>query len=182
VAVPRYADPGEIAVWPDGESVFLSLQVEGGWTALLVRVADGKVELLPRVRHVLQHVAFSNDGTRLAAAVVKGEQQVYCWELPARTLLGKFPVEGKPVAFEPDGKLLVANEGAHETLILIDPDNGNLRALVKLPQVGRGSAAAYSPDRRLLAVNTTRDITVWDLKADKALHHLPGGARALAFS
>jgi WD40 repeat protein len=180
--VPSYDGIGMIAVSPRGETLVVSQLLENGQTqALIFRLPSGKVESLSEVKHLLDLPVFSADGSRLATSIMHGSL-LCCWDIRSNRLLGKFQLDGRALAFTPDGQSVLVWTRESDALTLLDLKRGTARPLGKLPAIGIDAAAMFSADGRWLAVNTARNITVLDLKTETVLRDFPGGARALAFS
>ena len=112
-------------------------------------------------------VLFSPDGTKLAATCDRGAVQL--WDLGFGALLwqSKPPRERRvtAAAFAPDGQSLATSSGEDGTVHLWDVRNG--RELLVLHPAGRRAEyvpVAFSPDGKLLACGTERQIRFYDLR------------------
>ncbi len=134
-------------------------------------------------------VAFSPGGERLASA--GGDGTVKVWDLRTRKAAQTFKAHADSVvsvAFHPDGKHL-ASRGADRRVKVWDLTATGQAVWAERCDATRkfGSACtvAFSPDGRLLAAGTDGVVKVWDWKARRLLHDLPGHgfhSIAVAFS
>ncbi|WP_262843834.1 TIR domain-containing protein [Sphaerisporangium corydalis] len=136
---------------------------------------------------VVKTVAFSGDGRVLAA----GGDKIVLWDAVAGTQLATLPGSARKLAFSPKGNMLAVCDQTKVTLWSI-PQRAQIASF---PCGPLGSAIAYSPDGKRLAVGG-QDITtivVWDIAkhvklATLAMPPSPAspseglGIRALAFS
>ena len=140
-------------------------------------------------------LAFSPDGTTLAAGIKTVGAEIRLWRVSDGTLLRRFKSQKSTsvaqISFSPDGKLLAA-AGFQGPLVLFDVGNGK-----ELDSFGKefdlladywtgDSPVAFSPDRRTLATLGGREaLHFWDLATGKDRLATPeahlGGVYALAF-
>ena len=124
----------------------------------------------------IRMLAFSPDGTLLAAAAGEPEQpgHLTVWNVATRApVFDHAEPKGIPtVAFAPDGKL-IAMGGFSEFAKLLDPATG--KVLRELP--GHGKAArgvAFTPDGQTLAVSSyDKFINFWEVQAGTLRKTLP---------
>jgi WD40 repeat protein len=120
-------------------------------------------------------VAYSGDGTRLAAA---GGDTVCVWDLPSgrpvTTLRGDL-AEVNALALSPDGRRAVTGSG-QTTLLLWDLADGTARTLSKTPGYGNfPGQVLFSPDGRQIAAFTGVDfVTVFDAATGEQRFTLSG--------
>ncbi len=126
-------------------------------------------------------IAWSNDGSTLAAACQNGE--VILWDMPARRERRRWMVKPEPdgvwaLAISPDGRLLATDSYGVK---LWNVSDGSLVAHLPGHQTdrrGRIMAIAFSPDGATLASADASwapdpSIILWDLKAEpRKLHEL----------
>jgi WD40 repeat protein len=138
--------------------------------------------LVPEMGEQVQHLGFSRDGSRLAAAENQG---VFVWDFPARTNPVRILVRSTWAGFTPDGKSLLVADG--NRVKLFDTKTGAAgRELADLG-VNHIDRGAVRPDGSHLAVLEPgrEDVLVIDLATGKRAFMLPGhrgGALAVAYS
>jgi signal transduction histidine kinase len=108
-------------------------------------------------------VAFSPDGHLL----VTSSRDYRVWECGSWRELYRGPesggVVGPAAAFSPDGRLLAVSKALH-VVELLDPGTGKLLAALEAPGSPFIAALRFTPDStKLLALEWTRPILVWDL-------------------
>src|SRR5262249_12480756 len=130
--------------------VLASCAVEGSsWEyGYVERLCHGATLPLPaRAAGPFAQLAFSRDGTRLAAAVRGG---VYVWDFPARTNLLVIPTACQWVQFSPDGKWLVVFHAKGGKLF--DAKTGKPGREMAGLAVNHVDQAAFRPDGSHLAI------------------------------
>jgi WD40 repeat protein len=182
VALPPFDDMTALLVSADGGLVFISLMAAGDrpLTTLAVRTDSGTVERWPGV--TLFRAVLSPNAQRIAGTeVVDGRRRVSCRDASGK-LLCRLPFDGRPVAFTPDGtRLLAYTEDKKGELVLVDTATGTRRD-ARLPKTGGHPEAAFSPNGRLLAIVTWREVMLWDMQSGKTVHFWPGRAAHPTFS
>jgi WD40 repeat protein len=110
----------------------------------------------------------------LAAAAARGED-------PSTTPEGRvLTTRGGPVAFSPDGRMVLTGEGeAGGAVTVWDARSGErVRTVARLAGLSR--TVAWSPDGRLLAAGGSGNtITLWDATTGRELHVLKGHAQVV---
>jgi WD40 repeat protein len=137
-------------------------------------------------KHMLQGVAFSPDGTRLAAARSE-DSNVHIFDAETGQSVVVLPGHGammRGVAFAPDGRRL-ASSSDDETIRVWDTETG--QALFTLSgHFGGIPCVAFSPDgRQLVSGGSDSTIRLWSAEsgaAQMALHGHTGAVNAVAFS
>ncbi len=169
---PVHAQIGALAYSPDGKLLALGTFKE-------VRLADANgatLVTLPGEAEEVRSVAFSPDGTRLAAAgglpAQRGE--VMIWDVAARKLVAT--VNGHKdciyaVAFSPDGKT-IATSSYDKLIKLWDAATGaEIRTLKD--HIDAVYDLAFTPDgQRLISASADRAVKIWDLQTGDRLYTL----------
>ncbi len=160
-----------LAFSPDGKQ----LAAAGNQSVRLWEVATGReLRDLAGANHGVRQVAYSPDGTRLAAAYL--DQTVKQWDL--RTGKELPPLRGhtgfvNAVAFRPDGRQ-IASASEDRTVKLWDPDR-DPAARVLGPGRVFVHQVSYSPDGRLIATAGTEAVArLWDAATGAAVRTLTG--------
>jgi WD40 repeat protein len=137
-------------------------------------------------------LAFSPDSRFLAVPAAQGPQGVLLWHVQSHKLFTSFK-DAAPaavlfdtgsvtaLAFAPDGKTLAAGT-ASGSVRLVDTGTGLRREELDVedPPVAQ---VVFSPDSKLLAVNTSEKLHVWEMARPRLLHTVKASARAVcAFS
>lgn len=168
---------GDIAFSPDGS--FLALTANGntaGTTYVqLWNTATGELrsQWLDDFEHMATSVAFSPDGTRLAAGTgcafdMPNSAFVKVWELATGTLLLDIPVDSfvHEVTFSPDGTLLAAIYGNGTTLWEVA--SGNVYTQLE-GHTDSVLGIVFSPDGSLLASSGIDGIRLWSVASGEQL-------------
>ena len=119
----------------------------------------------------VQSVAFSPDGTRVAAGYLDGTVKV--WDTTSGQEL--FSLKGMqgyftPLAFSPDGKRIVAGTNAFSVKVW-DAQSG-AELLTLNGHTNFVISAAFSPDSKQIATSSVDNIVrVWDAQTGKELMH-----------
>lgn len=184
---------GPAAVSPDGRHV-----ARGGY-GVEVWAADADGPPVVRSPDFSESVAFSPDG-RVLAAHGSSDRPLRRWAVPTGEPLpggwggvrteARFPTG--PLAYSPDGAVLVANYGVHvpgryvPTLFLWDAATGELRGTLGVgPTMRHPTQLAFSPDGRWLAGVFGPVLLVWDFPARREAARFKPGTKhfkGLAFA
>jgi WD40 repeat protein len=135
------------------------------WKGPRVRVSEihGAPEFLPPGGRPAptDHLAFSHDGNRLAAAGADGAIRV--WDVHANRepiVLSGHPGSTRHVAFSPDGRL-IASTGSDGAIRIWSPVAG-VEPVVLAPYSDPYASVAFTPDLQHLAtVHTDGSVRVW---------------------
>jgi WD40 repeat protein len=92
--------------------------------------------------------------------------------LPLRRVFGSPGGEVWSVGFSPDGAVLAVNSADDDAVVLYDVASGRVRSRLNHAQVFN-HAAAFSPDGRRLAVQSERDVKVFDTATGALVTRLP---------
>jgi WD40 repeat protein len=160
---------------PDGKAVAVSTQgtdpEDGG--AYLIDPASGKqVRRLARQDHGARAVAFSPDGS-LLAAVVWNPSSILVWEVASgRRVFQAGEHIHESVCFTPDGRTVVS--GCNDGIIRMwDLANGKERER-PAEHCARVLAIAFTPDGRSVATRSwDRTIRLWDAATGRARLLIP---------
>ena len=180
------ADESPIAVSPNGQLIAFGTQTgENAYAAKLWSMAAGKViATVPSGPDSLSSIAFSPNGTQLAASDLGGAVRLWDVTRPSALLLGTFSGHRSPVehiAFSPDGDTLAS--ASDDGTIALWSTRGTLLGGLANPSI----AVAFSPDGRTLALSTHdasgNVIALYAMPARTLIRELPvPGLAALAFS
>ncbi|MCW2931355.1 MAG: hypothetical protein JWM19_2317 [Actinomycetia bacterium] len=175
-----------IAVSPNGQLIAFATQTgENAYAVKLWSVAAGKViTTVHSGADGLTAIAFSPNGTQLAASDLGGAVRLWDITAPSPLLLEtfsghRFPVEH--IAFSPDGDTLAS--ASDDGTIALWSTRGTLLGGLANPSI----AVAFSPDGRTLALSTRAVsgyvIALYSMPARTLIRELPvPGIAALAFS
>jgi hypothetical protein len=145
-----------VALTPDGARVAAAGYTARSWdNAFALYIFDARtgrlLARLPGLAAPVQHLAFSADGTRLAAAL-GGRAGIKVWDARNGRLLfedAAFAGPARMVAFDPAGRL--AASSADGSVRLYGADGRKLAQRVPV-QGGRPYGIAFSPEGALIAV------------------------------
>ncbi|AWM40905.1 ECF RNA polymerase sigma factor SigM [Gemmata obscuriglobus] len=174
----------EFAFSPDGKTLAVGAQ-EGA--ASLWDVTTGKpIRELHSPNKYVRSLAWSPDGKSLATGDLDDETQVVAvrlWDPATGKELRQMQMNGavgmaESLAFTADGKTLICG-GSHGVIRLWDPATGAEKSPTGLP--GPVRHMAVSPDGKTLAFSA-RDITLWDLTAEREIGTLPGHHWSFTFA
>jgi WD40 repeat protein len=128
-------------------------------------------------------VALSPDGTRLASVGNEGQVLLEGVDGDGRTTVAEGKGPAYSVDFSDDGRYLTAGF-ANGTVLLIDVQRRPATTVALVGHAGLITGVAFSPDDELLAVGSSRGVTLWDLATRQRLGELVGPALPyeLAFS
>ncbi|HSQ55874.1 MAG TPA: hypothetical protein VLM40_09010, partial [Gemmata sp.] len=156
---------------PDGKALAV-LSGESGMITVF-ETATGKA--LHRLSAPAATIAYSPDGTVLAAQLASGAVQL--WDARSLKPAGMlqlsnsepiFPGSRAPIAFSPDGKFLAASTGGPAVTIW-DVSSGKVSATLT-GHNHSNPAMAFSPDDRVVYLGASRtELQVWDANTGKYL-------------
>jgi RNA polymerase sigma factor (sigma-70 family) len=188
IPLDKKDEEGRIAFSPDGKSLAIaqrSVQLWDPATGQLIRRLD-VTAAIGKDWIGIASLAFSTDGKTIAAGITREpNHSIVHWDVATgkmiRELKGLLPVPHNswrevPIAFSPDGKLLVAgNSNIEESQIVIwDAATGKELRRLTSPRNFSVHHLAFSPDSKTLAVNAGSRLSFWDLETGKE-RPLPGG-------
>jgi hypothetical protein len=184
-SVPVVSPVGSIAFSPDGKL----LAVGGYKNVQLMDPGTGKViATLPGHADVVRALAFTPDGTKLAAAggLPARSGEIKIWDLQTHRLLETMTGHKDciySVAISPDGKLVAS--GSYDKLILLwEIDRGRQIRTLK-DHIDAVFSVAFSPDgKRLASGAQDRSVKIWDVASGQRLFTLSeplDGITAVAF-
>lgn len=169
-----------------------AVTADGRWAAfggssqepvLLVNLNDGVVTELEGSFSDTAGVAFSPDGTLLAATAARKEQEavIRLWDVRTHKLVRELRAPTLPeiwygsVSFTPDGKWVLAGRG-YGDVIIWEAATGAVVKVLAAPRQQQGSGKlSISPDGTRLVVapeSSGRYVTVYDLITGKVLAEL----------
>ena len=145
-----------VAMAPDGGRVaaggFTAPSWDGGFAVYIFDARSGRLfARLPGLAAPVQHLAYSADGTRLAAAL-GGRAGIKVWDARNGRLLfedAAYTAPARMVAFDAQGRL--ASSSADGAVRVYAPDGRRLAQRVPV-QGARAYGIAFSPDGSLIAL------------------------------
>jgi WD40 repeat protein len=129
---------------------------------------------LPTAAEPVRAVAFSADGTKLAAAggVCANKGEVHIFDVASRALLTTISGHSDCIyglAFSPDGST-IATSSYDKLIKLWDAANGNELRTLK-DHIDAVYAVAFTPDgKRLVSAGADRSVKVWDVPTGRRLY------------
>jgi WD40 repeat protein len=161
---------------------FIATSAEKDEIVLWQTTTHREVRRFPLFGEKLQGLAFSPDGRLLAGSeVTYNHPRVGIWDVHSGSLLLK--VEGRMVAFSPDGKVLAT--AVRDSAVLWELPSGNRKATLK-GHVQDVMGIAFSPDGKTLATGgDDQKVKLWNVATEQemaTLELLRGGCRSLRFS
>jgi WD40 repeat protein len=162
----------KVRLWDlrSGELVFASEILPLSREARWVKRPDSALEPVPEKQPFeARAVAFSPDGTRLAAGGTDYPQytSIWVWDLPSRKLVQKLRV-GEPfvssIAFSPDGHMVACGTGSDPEIQIWNVTSAKrLGSLEK--HTGTVTAVAWAKDgRSLVSCGQDSRVLIWRLK------------------
>ena len=168
------SDPEEFAVSTDGMKMYVSNEDVG--TVSVVRVADGTVEQIVRVKKEPEGIALSPDGRRVYVTCETGGEIVVIDGGSNKAIAG-FTVGGRPrtIAFSPDGTRAFIPSETAGTISVIETAGHAVLSKIALPAGSRPMGTAMGRGGKKLYVSNGRAGTVSVI--DPALGTIPVGKR-----
>ncbi|MBV1855891.1 toll/interleukin-1 receptor domain-containing protein [Catellatospora tritici] len=171
ITLPDGRDVVDIAVGTpaSGQRVQLAIATD---TSVWLSYPDKPMTQLPDAPKEPVAIAFSHDGTALAAGGIDG--RLTLWNTATRTAvrLGDKYLYGS-VAFSPDGRLLAAGSGDGEITIWTTADRREVHRL--RGHLNTPSSLAFSPDgTKLASAGLDGKALLWDTVTGKVVHVLSG--------
>jgi RNA polymerase sigma factor (sigma-70 family) len=188
IPLDKKDEEARIAFSPDGKSLAIgqrSVQLWDPATGQLIRRLD-VTAAIGKDWISIASLAFSTDGKTIAAAIAREpNHSIVHWDVTTgkmiRELKGLLPVPHNswrevPIAFSPDGKLLVVgNSNVEESQIVVwDAVTGKELRRLTFQRTFIVHHLAFSPDSKTLALNAGSRLSFWDLETGKE-RPLPGG-------
>jgi len=150
---------------PDGRLLVVGTKdgfmAQGGRLIVLQAESGDELRTIDIPGEGVRDLAFSPDGKLIAVAGVAG--RVGLWETAGWESLGGLDAPASAVAFAPDGRKIVLNDGSMW-------DVTTLEMIREVPSAG---LHFFSPDGRLLASANT-DLTLLDMSTLQEVWHLAG--------
>lgn len=115
--------------------------------------------------HGVDDIKFSPDSKSLA--VVSGETYLEFLSIPDGNKISEFDDAVQTVAFSPDGEktAIAVCEGEYCATPIIKIFNREMKMLFSFEENGRPSTLEFSPDGKLLGVQTIHVASIWDLES-----------------
>src|SRR5947209_7057676 len=149
----------------------------GLMAALFTLPAAAQPPAKAQVSAAVRSLAFSDDGSRLAAGVMPPGRggAVIVWDVATRKPVSKYEQAGESpnVAFTPDGKTLVFANG-RSSLVLLDPATG-AKTGESGPLPAQVTSLHRGPDGMWLALGTDNTVYLWDPAARKVVRSFAFG-------
>jgi WD40 repeat protein len=118
-------------------------------------------------------VALSPDGTQLASVSNEGRVVLQGVDGDGRSTVAEGKGPAFSVDFSADGRYLAAGF-ANGTALLVDVQRRPAATVALVGHAGLTTGVAFSPDDELLAVGSSRGVTLWDLATRQRLGELVG--------
>ena len=149
----------------DGRLIAVGTQdgfmAQGGRLIVLQAESGDELRIIDIPGEGVRDLAFSPDGRLIAVAGVAG--RVGLWETAGWESLGGIDAPASAVAFAPDGRKIVLNDGSM----------WDVTTLGMIREVPSADSHFFSPDGRLLASANT-DLTLLDMSTLQEVWHLAG--------
>jgi WD40 repeat protein len=171
---------GGIVFNPDGSLLAAALQPASGQPSgvVLLDLMTRREAILPHQQPVYS-LAFSNDGTRLAA----GGDSVVVWNAKTRTPIREFPQQAEAIGFRVDGNQLLAATRSYGQLWDIESGQRVNRVEYTGP-FGEANSVTLDPSGTKLATAIGEAVRLWDVSHGTEIARLPhnGWVTSVAFS
>ncbi|MFD0722583.1 nSTAND1 domain-containing NTPase [Streptomyces globosus] len=168
-----HSGPVNAVAFAPGRGLLASAGSDG--RVLLRRVSDRKTTASLTMPGRVRHIAFSPDGSRLAATSTEGP--VRLWDTSGGSAPAVLPADtadARALAFSPDGRTLAAAMPDGRVL-LRDATGGTGLPTVLAGHTGKVNALSYAPDGRTLAsAGSDRTVRLWDTAGARSLAVLEG--------
>ncbi len=143
----------------------------------LCDLRTGKIQQLDRIEGYWDSIAFSGDGTKLAA--VK-DYEAYLWDLKSGQKLAQYKtgqLRYMGVALDRTGSVLaVSPTWEPYTVVFVEPTTGARIARFTSPEKIRSLWAEFAPDGKTVLIGDRTGITWWDPVAEKLIRRFEGTA------
>lgn len=174
-----------LALSPSGDTLAAAMETEGKNQLRLWSVDSGKELHHLELPQAANDLAFSPDGKTLAGAVEPPQQEnLYLWEVSTGKRLRMIHGAGRQIAFSSDGSKIaaVAVENHQGVLRIWNVANGREVAVMPKVEGAFYDSVHFSPNGKLLAVDSVYDVMLFDLAARKLLRRLPCWGRCSVFA